>query len=59
MLVYDESSGETTQVLEPGESAGVPGFSRDGETMAWWQTRQTGIQAWIMEDFPAESTAGK
>jgi serine/threonine protein kinase len=56
MLVYDESSGETTQVLERGESAGVPGFSRDGNTMAWWQTRQTGIQAWIMEDFLPENT---
>ena len=59
MLVYDESSGETTQVLEPGESTGVPSFSRDGKIMAWWQTRQTGVQTWIMEDFLPESTAGK
>jgi Tol biopolymer transport system component len=58
ILVYDESSGEITQVSEPGDS-GVPSFSRDGKTMAWWATRQTGIQTWIMEDFLPESTAGQ
>ncbi len=59
MHVYDESSGKTTQAIEPAENAGVPSFSRDGTTMAWWETRQTSIQTWIMEDFLPESTAGE
>jgi len=58
MFVYDESSGKITQLSEPGE-LGVPCFSRDGKTMAWWATRKTNIQAWIMEDFLPESTAGQ
>jgi Tol biopolymer transport system component len=58
MFVYDESSGKTTQVAEPGES-GEPRFSRDGKTMAWWATRKTSTQTWIMENFLQESTAGK
>jgi Tol biopolymer transport system component len=51
MYVYDESSGKTTQVSEPGESAGVPSWSRDGKTMAWCATRTTSVQTWIMENF--------
>ncbi len=59
MYVYDESSGKTTQVSEPGEWAGVPRWSRDGKTMAWWATRKTSRQTWIMENFLPESTAGE
>jgi Tol biopolymer transport system component len=59
MYFYDESSGKTTQVSEEGESAGVPRFSRDGKTMAWWSSRRTSTQTWIMEDFLPESTAGE
>jgi Tol biopolymer transport system component len=59
MYVYDESSGKTTQAIEPVENAGVPCFSRDGKTMAWWEVRKTSMQAWIMEDFLPESTAGE
>ena len=58
MYVYDESSGKTTQLSDSG-NVSLPCFSRDGKTMAWCATRQTGIQTWIMEDFLPESTAGK
>jgi Tol biopolymer transport system component len=59
MYCYDESTGETTQVSVEGESAGVPRFSADGTTMAWWSSRRTSTQTWIMEDFLPESTAGQ
>jgi len=59
MYCYDESTGKTTQVSEPGESAGVPRFSGDGKTMAWWSSRETSTQTWIMENFLPESTAGQ
>jgi Tol biopolymer transport system component len=59
MYVYDESSGETTKVSEDGEIVGVPRFSRDGKTIAWWASRRTSTQTWIMEDFLPESTAGE
>ena len=59
MYLYDESTGETTEVSEDGEIAGVPRFSRDGKTMAWWASRSTSTQTWIMEDFLPESTAGE
>jgi Tol biopolymer transport system component len=59
MYCYDESTGTTTQISEEGESAGVPRFSGDGKTMAWWASRRTSTQTWIMEDFLPESTAGK
>jgi Tol biopolymer transport system component len=59
MYVYDESSGKTTQVSDPGEEVGVPRFSRDGTTMAWCVTRETSTQTWIMEDFLPGSTAGE
>jgi Tol biopolymer transport system component len=58
MYVYDESSSKTTQVSVPG-NLGVPRFSRDGKTMAWWETRKASIQTWIMEDFLPESTGGE
>jgi Tol biopolymer transport system component len=59
MYVYDESSGKTTLVSDLVDNAGVPCWSRDGKTMAWWETRQTSIQTWIMENFLPESTAGE
>ncbi|MHC4691832.1 MAG: protein kinase domain-containing protein [Planctomycetota bacterium] len=59
MYVYDESSSETTRVSDSAQFLGVPRWSRDGKTMAWWETRETSTQAWIMEDFLPESTAGK
>jgi serine/threonine protein kinase/Tol biopolymer transport system component len=59
MYVYDESSGKTTLVSELGENTGVPCFSGDGKTMAWWETRETSTQTWIMENFLPESTAGE
>ena len=59
MHFYDESSGKTTQAIEPVKNAGVPRWSRDGKTMAWWETRETSTQTWIMENFLPESTAGE
>jgi Tol biopolymer transport system component len=59
MFVYDEASDKATQVSDPGEEIGAPRFSRDGTTMAWWETRETSIQTWIMENFLPESTAGE
>ena len=59
MYIYDESSGKTTQAIEPVEDVGVPSWSHDGTTMTWWTTRETSIQTWIMEDFLPESTAGE
>jgi len=58
MFVYDELTGKTTKLSEPGDLC-VPCWSADGTTMAWWTTRHTGLQTWIMEDFLPESTAGK
>jgi Tol biopolymer transport system component len=54
MFIFDESSGETTQAMEPVADLGVPRFSRDGKTMAWWEMRKTALQTWIMEDFLPE-----
>jgi Tol biopolymer transport system component len=59
IYAYDESTGKTMKVSEDGEIVGVPRFSRDGKTIAWWATRKASIQTWIMEDFLPESTAGK
>jgi len=59
MYVYDEYSDKTTFVSDSAEDVGVPCFSGDGKTMAWWATRQTSIQAWIMENFLPKSTAGQ
>jgi Tol biopolymer transport system component len=59
MYVHDEALGETTLVSSAVEVVGVPRWSRDGKTMAWWETRETSIQTWIMEDFLPESIAGK
>ncbi|MCH7557923.1 MAG: PD40 domain-containing protein [Planctomycetes bacterium] len=51
VYVYDESSSKTTLVSDPVQHVGVPSWSRDGKTMAWWETRTTSRQTWIMEDF--------
>jgi serine/threonine protein kinase/Tol biopolymer transport system component len=57
--VYDESTGETSPISGSANNVCVPSFSRDGTTMAWWEVRETSMQAWIMEDFLPESTAGQ
>ncbi len=59
MYVYDESTGKTTLISGSANNVGVPSWSRDGKTMAWWEVRKTSMQAWIMEDFLPESTAGE
>jgi len=59
MYVYNESTGETTLVSDAAETTGVPSWSHDGKTMAWWACRATSHQTWIMENFLPESLAGK
>ncbi|MHC4310217.1 MAG: tetratricopeptide repeat protein [Planctomycetota bacterium] len=58
MYVYDEASGKTTPVTDSLADVGVPCFSRDGKTMAWWATRRS-LQTWIMENFLPKSTASE
>lgn len=59
MYVYDEASAEI-KLVSPGlPDRGVPCWSRDGKTMAWWATKSTIRQTWIMENFLAESKAGE
>jgi Tol biopolymer transport system component len=57
--VYDEAFGKVTLVSGPVEDVGLPRWSRDGKTMAWWATRSTSRQTWIMENFLPESNASK
>jgi TolB protein len=59
LFVYDEASGDITLFADHVTSQSPPRWSRDGKTMAWWVTRQTERQAWIMENFLPESTAGE
>jgi hypothetical protein len=40
--------------IRASKAAGVPRFSGDGKIMAWWETRRTSTQIWIMEDFLPE-----
>ena len=59
MYVYDKASAETKLVSTHILDRGVPCWSRDGKTMAWWTTRSTIRQTWIMENFLPESTTSK
>jgi len=59
LFVYDEASGDITLFADHVASQSPPHWSRDGKTMAWWATRQTERQAWIMENFLPESTTSK
>ncbi|MHC4541373.1 MAG: hypothetical protein ACYS74_16595, partial [Planctomycetota bacterium] len=59
LFVYDEASGDITLFADHVAGQSPPRWSRDGKTMAWWATRQTERQAWIMENFLPESKAGK
>jgi Tol biopolymer transport system component len=51
LYVYDESSGETSLVSSHLSLLDRPCWSRDGNTMAWWATRSTHVQVWVMENF--------
>ncbi|MHC4594218.1 MAG: protein kinase domain-containing protein [Planctomycetota bacterium] len=51
LYVYDETSGETSLVSSHVTGLGPPCWSRDGKMMAWWATRSTNVQVWVMENF--------
>jgi Tol biopolymer transport system component len=51
LYVFDEASGETSLVSSHLTQLSRPCWSRDGKTMAWWATRSTNVQVWIMENF--------
>lgn len=59
IYVYDEASGDITLFADHTADQSPPRWSRDGKTAAWWATRKTERQAWIMENFLPESTAGE
>ncbi len=59
IYVYDEASGDTTLFADHVSGQSPPRWSRDGKTAAWWATRKTEPQAWIMENFLPESAAGE
>jgi Tol biopolymer transport system component len=59
IYIYDEASGAITLFSDIGGKQVPPRWSRDGKTAAWWVTRKTERQAWIMENFLPESTAGE
>jgi Tol biopolymer transport system component len=59
IYVYDEASGDITLFADHAAHQSPPRWSRDGKTAAWWVTRKTERQAWIMENFLPESTASK
>jgi len=59
IYVYDEASGDIKLVSPHVPDVGVPRFSRDGKTMAWWATRNTARQTWVMENFLSEPVAAE
>jgi len=50
LYVFDETSGETSLVSSHLTQLNRPCWSRDGKTMAWWATRSTNYQVWVMEN---------
>jgi Tol biopolymer transport system component len=50
LYVFDEASGETSLVSSHLTQLHPPCWSRDGKTMAWWATRSTNYQVWVMEN---------
>jgi Tol biopolymer transport system component len=59
IYVYDEASGDITLFADHAANQSPPRWSRDGKTAAWWATRKTERQAWIMENFLPKSKAGE
>jgi Tol biopolymer transport system component len=59
IYAYDEVSGEITLASDHVAQLSLPHWSSDGKTMVWSQTRSTGRQTWVMENFLPESTASK
>ena len=58
IYVYDEASGDITLFADHAAYQSPPRWSRDGKTAAWWATKKTERQAWVMENFLPESKAG-
>ncbi len=54
IYVYDEISGDITLFADHVADQSPPRWSRDGKTAAWWVTRKTEPQAWVMENFLPE-----
>jgi Tol biopolymer transport system component len=59
IYVYDEDSGDITLFADLTSHQSPPRWSRDGKTAAWWVTRTTERQAWVMENFLPKSKAGE
>jgi Tol biopolymer transport system component len=59
IYVYDEASGDIMLFADHATRQSVPRWSRDGKTAAWWVTRETERQAWVMENFLPKSKAGE
>lgn len=59
LYTFNEATGESQLVSEGLSHRSVPVWSRDGTTMAWYGTRITGNQIWIMEDFQTKGVAGR
>jgi Tol biopolymer transport system component len=55
IYVYDETSGDITLFADHAAIQSPPRWSRDGKTAAWWVTRKTERQAWVMENFLPKS----
>lgn len=51
IYAYDEASGDITLFADHAADQSPPRWSRDGKTAAWWVTRKTARQAWVMENF--------
>jgi len=54
LYAYEETSGNITLFAEHMDGQSPPSWSRNGKTAAWWATRKTERQAWIMENFLPE-----
>lgn len=59
IYVYDKASGDITLFADHTADQSPPRWSRDGKTAAWWATRKTERQAWVMENFLPKSKAGE
>ena len=59
IYVYDKASGDITLFADHTANQSPPRWSRDGKTAAWWATKKTERQAWIMENFLPASTTSK
>jgi Tol biopolymer transport system component len=59
VYIYDESSGDIALFADHAKVQSVPRWSSDGKTAAWYTTRETEPQHWVMENFLPESTASR